>query len=91
MLVTPEEAATRRCHEAYAASDGVTFGNVGVTHTAALSPPLSSFAGGSMIGKQGPSAPFNCIGPRCMAWRMTERRTLDVTYLGYCGKAGRID
>lgn len=89
MLVTPEEAATRRCQEAYAASDGVTFGNVGATRTEEY-PSLSFISGGSMI-KQGPTAPFNCIGPRCMAWRMTEGRTLDGTYLGYCGKAGRID
>lgn len=94
MLLTATEAATRRCQEGFAASDGVSFTSGTMIYTAEYVPPTPIYAGGAgmiNITSQGPTAPYNCLGPQCMGWRFTERRTIDGTFLGYCGKAGRID
>jgi hypothetical protein len=75
MIVTEEEAKTKRCQESFPAADALS--PVGSTEAVAI--PIqtvnypSSFhggfaAGGSMTYARH-TAPTNCIGSACMAWR----------------------
>jgi hypothetical protein len=73
MIVTEEEARTKRCQEGYAASDGVTDGDSVYRQTIQTMPaPLTSFSAGSAVAATVvtlATAPMHCIGPACMAWR----------------------
>lgn len=84
MRLTPSEAATKRCQESYPAAQGI-------------SPDGHSFASGAVMTSPGygasfavHTAPMNCIGPRCMAWRWLrgEKNDDESEFLGFCGKAG---
>jgi hypothetical protein len=97
MILTEDEAKTKRCQESYAASDGVTAGA-----PMATSVPQSIYgaSGGTCIAVQTATAPMFCIGASCMAWRWQWSIAADGLHshindatsgkpLGYCGKAGR--
>ena len=93
MIVTVEEAKTKRCQEGYAASNGTTT-NPDATLT--FSKPFATMSASSVYASaqadQGPTAPFFCLGPACMAWRWREddiSGTRPSTTHGYCGKAHR--
>jgi hypothetical protein len=108
MIVTVEEAATKRCQEGYAASKGVTMRPADppiTTYAPQAIPSINAMGAGystmSAVPEQGPTAPFYCIGPACMAWKWAMQfdangdnewgqwRTKDGQQLGYCGKARR--
>lgn len=107
MILTVEEAATKRCHEGYAASKGVTVKAADPPTTAYATQAITSvnamgagYSTLSAVPEQGPTAPFYCIGPQCMAWtwatiydaegvEMVQERTVDGLPLGFCGKAQR--
>lgn len=82
MIVTEEEAKTKRCQESYAACSQVTPEG----HTFAM-----AFSGGAYATA---TAPSMCIGSRCMAWRWRDswvedgRNAAQPNTKGYCGKAG---
>jgi hypothetical protein len=97
MIVTEQEASTKRCQEGFPASDGTTTSPIAPSHTTytAGAPMMTSIGAGSamtMHVAQQPTAPFNCIGSACMAWRWFDNLHdgAVITPRGYCGKAGRI-
>ena len=87
MIVTEEEAKTKRCQEGFGPPLSDT-------------PMLFSMSSGACWAS--PSSPINCIGSACMAWRYaTEKQLEEAGFLesdlekdgvaltpGYCGKAG---
>jgi hypothetical protein len=98
MIVTEDEAKTKRCQEGYPASDGVTDGDS--LYNQKTVPALSSVSAFGGMGfatvATSMTAPMHCIGSSCMAWRWyidLDRMTVrDVNYTnrnGYCGKAGK--
>lgn len=92
-MLTEAEAATKRCPMSFAASQGVSVG--GYSH--AVAAPAMHDGIGSAIACQ--TAPLNCIGSGCMAWRWHWQVMADGTHhhvlsaedkrLGYCGNAGK--
>lgn len=92
MIVTEEEAKTKRCQESFAAQAVVT------PDGSPLVMATSSWGSAKYVT----TAPANCIGSACMAWRWKWNVTLplvgvvvhshilasDGGKLGYCGKAG---
>ena len=79
MIVTEDEAKTKRCQEGFGPPlVDAMHGNV-VMH---------AMPGGVIAAA---SSPIHCIGSACMAWRWFDN--LDdgavITPLGYCGKAGK--
>jgi hypothetical protein len=89
MIVTEEEAKTKRCQE--------SFGDRNLTQEgmAVHAPyPLSSSGFVSMSGYAVTTSPTHCIGSACMAWRWQQAMAADglnvvTTDRGYCGKAGK--
>lgn len=79
MLLTEDEAKTKRCQETFAALDAFTTN--GALVPVASTVTVTTGAYGHAI----PTAPTHCIGSACMAWRWN----LSGTALGYCGKAGK--
>lgn len=78
MIVTEEEAKTKRCQESYPACSQVS--PEGHTFAVAMS--------GGAYSMQ--TAPSYCIGSACMAWRWfdnTDDQAIKQPR-GYCGKAG---
>lgn len=74
MILTVEEAKTRRCQEGFGpgpmSPNGMTFvAMAGTCYAQATSPTC-------------------CIGPDCMAWCWAHHRTIDGVQLGFCGKVG---
>lgn len=97
MIVTEEEAKTKRCQEGYAASPGAALNPVtDYVHQSFVVPSMSApVAGafGTMATTATPiTAPIFCLGSACMAWRWVIGDRAD-TYgrenkdKGYCGKA----
>jgi len=86
MLLTEEEAKTKRCQEAYAASPGAVRDPVTeyVVESVPASITTAYACGGTSIASASrpATAPIFCLGSGCMAWRWRVER------LGYCGKAG---
>lgn len=82
MLTTEEEAKTKRCQEGFHGAD------LGTGYMEAR--PAFVSVGAGAYGYA--TAPTNCIGSGCMAWRW--HMTLNDDYglvqsdKGYCGKAG---
>ena len=72
MIVTEEEAKTKRCQESF--GDGAV-SPAGLT-TVAMAHYGSAYA---QI-----TSPSMCIGTNCMAWRWADGKETK----GYCGKAG---
>jgi hypothetical protein len=102
MIVTEEEAKTKRCQEGYAAAyglseDGKQSGPI-ATHSSAGYSPMGGMGGAAYAVYSQPhgGAPINCLGSACMAWR-TFSGAHPVTLQtierdgshGYCGKAGK--
>lgn len=84
MILTVKEAATKRCQEGFAASNGVMLTSDNpVSHMVGAA--VANFGSYAAV-EQGPSAPFNCIGPKCMAWCWVHDRTIDGDPIGFCGK-----
>lgn len=87
MVITEQEAKTKRCQEAFPACSQVTIGGM------AYAAPMHGGAYAVV------TAPQNCLGGACMAWQwskiwaenyeLVQERTLDGIALGYCGKAHR--
>jgi hypothetical protein len=87
MIVTEEEAKTKRCQESF--GDGFVS-----SMQSAMAMPMARAAY---------SSPSHCIGAACMAWRWrgwrdkearlfgdaTEHGTGPTERVGYCGKAGK--
>lgn len=95
MKLTEEEAGRRRCQEGFPASEGVTAASPlepsGALYTSTTT-AAAAYAGLSSVAMmtQPPTAPFWCLGSRCMSWRwVRDEKTIDGHSLGYCGKAGR--
>lgn len=88
MRLTEEEARTRRCQEAYPASNGVTDS----PYVRSISMPAPSWYDvGSAVAVQTATAPLHCIASHCMAWRWCNNwTTIDGQPLGFCGKAGNL-
>lgn len=101
MIVTEEEAKTKRCQESFAACTGVSVdGAVYQSSWSHPPPPLGGAGDGATVF----TAPMNCLGSACMAWRWTREASFErvgpleirregqgpysATY-GFCGKAGR--
>jgi hypothetical protein len=77
MILTEEEAKTKRCQESYGPPLLSTDGAVVGIYMGSLSAPVQS-------------TPAYCIGSGCMAWRWgldTVGLHKSTTH-GYCGKAG---
>jgi hypothetical protein len=96
MIVTEEEAKTKRCQESYPAASGLSpDGAVYASGWHHPPPPAPAGATGTAVH----TAPINCIGSACMAWRWQKLPdwALDKEGLpikpsrGFCGKAGRAD
>jgi hypothetical protein len=70
MFTTEKEANTKRCQESFAACEGLTAQG----HTQAAHAVVSPIAGaGNSYARH--TAPFFCIGSRCMAWRWAGMRS----------------
>lgn len=105
MIVTEQEAKTKRCQEGYAASPGAALNpSTDYVHQSFVVPSLSvPSSHGASFGATATTAapitaPIFCLGGACMAWtwsriwddgEFVQERTLDGTPLGYCGKAHR--
>ena len=78
MIVTEEEAKTKRCQESY--GDGWTTPDGRMATLA-----------GSPNGQALVASPYFCIGSACMAWRWQDQASPPELRgpSGYCGKAGR--
>lgn len=93
MILTEEEASTKRCQEGYAASPGAAREPVTEYGTVTQAVPVMSSVG-SMGGfgatmattAEPKTAPIFCLGSQCMAWRWWNGIGRKGT--GYCGKAG---
>jgi hypothetical protein len=83
MLLTQEEARTKRCQESFGPP-------MATIQPASISPNSIFYA--NALGGVGPfvSSPTNCIASGCMAWRWSDHTTIDGNPLGSCGKAGII-
>jgi hypothetical protein len=83
MIVTEEEAKSKRCQESF----GDTVVSPMGYSTVGLSPfqHSVSYSGGA-AGSVVQSSPSMCIGSACMAWRWADS-AIGIT--GYCGKAGK--
>lgn len=103
MILTEEEARTKRCHESFGPLYVTQQGAEAHTpfHTAEAHTPFHTavaFPAGayaiSTMGHNFPtvSSPSHCIGSACMAWRWHQPEgyeDMGVTACGYCGKAGK--
>ena len=103
MILTEEEAKTKRCQESFPAAEGLSAGGF----TEAVPLPPNAFSAGYVSSYAKQTAPLMCIGSACMAWRWVRETLyhpdpLDPTHFtklewvgdystthGYCGKAGR--
>ncbi|MCA1458059.1 hypothetical protein I6F35_33540 [Bradyrhizobium sp. BRP22] len=90
MLVTEEEARSKRCQESF--GDG----SVSAGAAQAMGVPVNPFSHGFSPASMVHASPHNCIGSACMAWRWMQvlaSNGMDVVQdsrgRGYCGKAGR--
>lgn len=95
MIVTEEEAKTKRCQE--------SFGPLYVTERGGETyvPPFTAvpFAYNASVATGGPhlptiATPSHCIGSACMAWRWANAFDKNGDHIpsktkGYCGKAGK--
>ena len=94
MIITEEEAKTKRCQEGFAAATGISADGIPVMQPEA-SGPISSHGATGYYGVSRGGAPMNCIGSACMAWRWGDWHLDNATNqrssgkAGYCGKAGR--
>lgn len=95
MIVTEEEAKTKRCQEAFPAADALSM-HGSTESVPASSIPMMGFASGAgAMGFARYTAPTNCVGSACMAWRWGEWAEDPTTrqrlggIRGYCGKAGK--
>jgi hypothetical protein len=81
MILTVEEASTKRCQESYAPPlSAGGYANPTATITTA------SYGGvGSSYFISEMTSPAFCIGPKCMAWKWLGK-TNDGQFTGYCGK-----
>ena len=79
MIVTEEEAKTKRCQESFGDTNVTADGHVYAAHI--------SYGASAVIQ----TSPSMCIGSACMAFRWVDN--LDDKAIteprGYCGKAGR--
>ena len=77
MKVTAKEAAAKRCQEGFASG------------------PVANFSGSIALYSASyhaqPTSPMFCIAGGCMAWRWSDKCTIDGELLGYCGKARHRD
>jgi hypothetical protein len=90
MIVTEEEAKTKRCQEAFPAAYGLSEGGIQSGPIATHSVPgvsMSSIGGAAYAVYSEPhgGAPMHCLGSACMAWRWSHGSD----DMGYCGKAGK--
>jgi hypothetical protein len=73
MILTEQEAQTKRCQESFGSQPNAPFGSQHMSVSAGYVQPMS---------------PTHCIGSACMAWRFSADETGDGIPRGYCGKAG---
>jgi hypothetical protein len=85
MILTEEEAKTKRCQESFGSQPNAPFGSQHESVTSGFAQPMS---------------PTHCIGSACMAWRWGKstqstcyypegtKATDPETWRGYCGKVG---
>lgn len=96
MIVTEEEARTKRCHESfgtlYVTREGGEV-HIPMNHVVGVATPQHGgfAAAGQSPGHNMPTiaSPGYCIGSKCMAWRwhLTTNAAWDGRPVGYCGKA----
>jgi hypothetical protein len=93
VILTEEEAKTRRCQEGFPAAESINSGGYPIQVTVAADP--THYSSNIGVVTQG-GAPLYCIGSACMAWRWmlahphdTDRTQGDDRSRGYCGKAGK--
>jgi hypothetical protein len=72
MILTEEEAKTKRCQESFGPP---------------LSPDGTAILAAAMY-QSTTTSPSHCIGSACMAWRFSADETGDGIPRGYCGEAG---
>lgn len=96
MILTEEEAKTKRCQEGYAASPGAALNpSTDYVHQSFMvSQTTHSFSGGAGVTATTAApitAPIFCLGSACMAWRWFDNRDdrAITDPRGFCGKAGR--
>lgn len=84
MILTEEEAKTKRCQESFGDSNVSPYGHM----YAGAAPPYSPQVAAVAIS----TSPSMCIGSACMAWRWKNDPLADypIDTKGYCGKAGRV-
>jgi len=76
MILTEEEAKTKRCQEGFGPGPMSQEGN---TH-------IAVYQAGAAFAQI--TSPSYCIGGKCMAWQWHGgARTIDGFFVGYCGKA----
>jgi hypothetical protein len=98
MILTEEEAKTKRCQEGFGPSP------VQVPSITTHGDPHNPYGHSWTTTTVAQSAPVNCIGSACMAWRRWGAQLPDclpfdlnpysplpegAVALGYCGKAGK--
>lgn len=97
MILTEEEAKTRRCQESFGPLFMTPEG--GEHHIPRYATSATAAPSGLMANVASPgfghnmptiASPGYCIGSKCMAWRwrVTEGAAWDDKPVGYCGKAG---
>lgn len=94
MIVTEEDAKTKRCQESYAAAGGLSVDG----HIEAVPMPPDAISFTPQLTFQRQNAPAYCIGSDCMAWRWVREREwmpnrefghIAEEKIGFCGKAGK--
>lgn len=90
MIVTEEEAKTKRCQEGYAAAESITHDGA-LLHTVGQSLSVGSYSASGSVAVAVGGAPLNCIGSACMSWRWFDNLADQAvkTPRGFCGKAGK--
>lgn len=95
MIVTEEEAKTKRCQEGFAAATGISANGVPVMQPESPG-PISYHGDAGYYGVSRGGAPMNCIGSACMSWNWLygnkdsagiDRTKGDDYARGFCGKA----
>jgi hypothetical protein len=71
MLLSEDEAKTKRCPEGFAAAKGISVDGIPVMQPESAGPAHPHGAAGYYAVSHG-GAPMNCIGSECMAWRWSE-------------------
>jgi hypothetical protein len=93
MILTEEEAKTKRCQEGF--GQPLYHSQAPLTTNDMAMGPMHLMGSPYGAGYAAMASPSHCIGSACMAWRWSrgeyDQGGQEIATHGYCGKAGRPD